>query len=215
MLLLRCARDFAGGCLGVPAQLRQCVMRTRTSLVAIPGAADVKRSAAVWVAVPALFVAISTAFALASPLLLALLRVLHKQRRLNARESRALEGLVGLEQLTIVEQPHPLMRLFFGGAHACAIENTVYLFEREVTAGLARHEVFHCLQYRREGGFAPFLGLYFAFTLYDLVATRFDARAAYARNPHEREARTVEDVRVWRASIAAMQGVRSLRSVTD
>ncbi len=205
--MLTFAREFVTACGGVPAQLTQCVTRAWRTLVDIAGAAAVERAPVHRIAVPGLYAVCSVAFAVLSPLIIALLRTLHTDRRLNGRERKALDGLGGLDQLRVVDHPHSVLRVFFAGTHACAIGDTVYLFDAgSMTAPITRHEAFHILQYRREGGFAPFLGLYFAFTIYDLLAT-FSTSAAYARNPLEREARGCEDVRVWRAAMAAIDDI--------
>jgi hypothetical protein len=94
------------------------------------------------------------------------------------------------------------MSLFFKGTHACAIDREVYLHAEDakrLSAAVCRHEVLHLFQYGRAGGFSAFLGQYFAFTLYDLMATR-SAAEAYKRNPFECEALSYEDLKTWRAN---------------
>ncbi len=147
--------------------------------------------------VPALFVACAIFFAALWAPITFLLYALHRRRPLSAAEKLALGPRRRFKDVFVVEKPHWAMRLFFGGAAACAIDGGIYVFadSRERTGlsiGLLRHECVHIVQYVEEGGFVPFLAAYFAFTLYDLAASRCDGRAAYRENPFEVDARKRE-----------------------
>ena len=144
--------------------------------------------------VPALYLACACFFALLWAPITFLLYALHRRRPLSAAEKVAL-GPHSFEHVFVVEQPHPLMRLFFGGAAACSIDGGIYVFSaaaKKLSIELLRHELVHELQYREEGGFVPFLAAYFAFTLYDLAASKCDGRAAYRDNPFEMDAKKRE-----------------------
>jgi hypothetical protein len=143
--------------------------------------------------VPILFVACATFFFVFWGPITLLLYVLHTRRPLSASEQVALGPRFA--HVFVVERPSPAMRVFFGGAAACAIDNGIYVFApvaKKLSVELLRHECVHVLQYCEEGGFVPFLGLYFAFTLYDLVASRCDGAKAYKKNPFEMDARKRE-----------------------
>jgi hypothetical protein len=90
--------------------------------------------------VAVLFVGCFGFFYVLQPLILLLLSVLHSRRCLSEQE----KGFVGASfaDVTIVERPHFLMRPFFGGAVACAIGETLYLFDddKKPSADLLRHE---------------------------------------------------------------------------
>ena len=150
--------------------------------------------------IPFLFVVCLVFFAVLSPLIKLLLWLLHSRRPLSARERSFLMGHPLAPSIRVVARPHALMRVFFGGAAACSIENTFFVFAEEtpeLSAALVRHEFVHTLQYREHGGFSLFLGQYFAFTLYDLMASRCDGRTAYKANPFEQDAKKAEPKRLF------------------
>ncbi len=165
-------------------------------LAQLPSRTDLfgKRSSlarAVWV--PALFLLCFCVFFVLGPMMRLLLYLLHSRRPLTAAEKAALGPR--FDRVFVVEHPHAGMRIFFGGAAACAIENGIYLFSvpaKKVSVELLRHECVHVLQYQEEGGFVPFISAYFAFTLYDLLASRCDGNIAYRENPFEMDARKRE-----------------------
>jgi hypothetical protein len=172
------------------------LLNSAASLVRLPARRQLfgKRSflaRVLWV--PALCLVCFAVFFVLGPLMRLLLYVLHTRRPLTAAEKASLGPR--FEHVFVVERPHAAMRLFFGGAAACAIESGIYIFSapaKKVSVELLRHECVHVLQYREEGGFVPFLAAYFAFTLYDLLANKCDGKVAYKENPFEEDARKRE-----------------------
>jgi hypothetical protein len=146
---------------------------------------------------PALYFVLALFFSLFQPLIALLLATLNTSRRLGAAEESALSKnpfFQRKKEIRVVSHPHAFVRVFFGGAAACAISNTIFLFEEQkkptISVVLLHHEAVHIMQYERFG-FGAFLGLYFAFTIYDWIRLKSAAKA-YAANPFEREARRGE-----------------------
>jgi hypothetical protein len=73
-------------------------------------------------ALPCLFLLCFVFFFVLGPLMRFLLWLLHTQRCLSASERRSLG--TEFDNVRIIEQPHAWMRVFFGHAAACAIEES-------------------------------------------------------------------------------------------
>lgn len=144
-----------------------------------------------------LFLLLAVVFSLVYPFFLLARRVSHWRsppRPLKAWEKASLVGQVSselIERLRIVPETSLLSRLITSNDdEAIALDEDIYKGRtvQKLSPSTIRHESVHCLQFKRVGGFVPFLSMYFSFQISYCLYYRTSWFLAYCSIPFELEA---------------------------